>query len=132
MFRAPRQLPPLDLMLQDLGAPAADTARYLDVSLRTLRGWKARQQAPRPAMLALFWESSWGASLVASTAHNGAIYARGLADSLARENAALRARIARLEALGDFGAANSPMMAPSMAIAATSVLVDVVAHGRQA
>lgn len=111
MFRA-THTPPLsclldDLTTSDLGAIAC----HLGVNVATLKRWKQADQAPRTALLALFYETRWGYSLMESTAHNGAMYARQEADGLKRENAMLRARIARLEKTGFFGAANAPVMA---------------------
>lgn len=84
-------------------------SQYLDIAPQTLRRWRAAQTAPRVALLAMYWESPWGVSLLSSTAQNGAMYARREVDGLKRENATLRGRIARLEALGNFGSANEPM-----------------------
>lgn len=113
MFRAPRQLPPLDALLSDLGQPGADViARALGVTSRTVRRWLADGQAPRPAMLALFWESTYGRSQATADAHNAAMWARGEAAALKRENATLAARVAYLERVGQFGSANAPTLAP--------------------
>ena len=84
--------------------------KYLGVSPQTLRRWRAAHDAPRIAKLAMYWESPWGAALVASTAQNGEMYAKQHAAGLLRENAALRVRIDRLESLGDFGSANQPLL----------------------
>lgn len=111
MFRA-TQTPPLSYLLDDLLTSDLEAiAAHLGVSVATLKRWKLADQAPRTALLALFYESRWGYSLLESTAHNGALYARQEADGLKRENAMLRARIARLEKTGFFGAANAPVMA---------------------
>lgn len=106
MFRA-THTPPLSYLLDDLlTRDRAAIARHLGLSTATLARYEAADQAPRPVMLALFYESRWGYSVLETTAHNGALYARQEAQGLARENATLRTRIARLEAIGDFGAAN--------------------------
>lgn len=111
MFRA-KQTPPLSYLLDDLLTSDLEAiAAHLGVGVATLKRWKLADQAPRTALLALFYESRWGYSLMESTAHNGAMYARQEADGLKRENAMLRARIARLEKTGFFGAANAPIMA---------------------
>lgn len=112
MFQAPTHTPPIGLMLDDL--PTRDTqriARHLGVTARTLARWAATGNAPRLAHLALFWETRWGLSVAHCHAANGERVALGLARSLERECAMLRARIARLEETGDFGAANAPMWA---------------------
>lgn len=118
MFKAPRQLPPLDLLMADIGRPGADVvADALGVTPRTVYNWQASGQAPRPAHLALFWESRWGQSVANAEAVNGERFARGLSDALARENAMLRARVAYLERVGQFGSANAPTLdAPRAAV----------------
>lgn len=112
MFRAPTQTPPFGILLDDLPTRDAERiARHLGVSARTLARWQSSGQAPRLAHLALFWETRYGLSAVHCDAVNGESVALGLARSLERECATLRARIARLELVGDFGAANSPVWA---------------------
>lgn len=112
MFQAPKFLPPLSLMLNDLPHNhPRHIAKYLGVTERTVWAWKAAEQAPRPAMLALFWETRWGRSLADAVAYNEAQVHRGLSECLQREVNALRARVAHLEAIGEFGAANAPSWA---------------------
>ena len=111
MFRA-THTPPLSYLLDDLFTrDLSKVAKHLAVTPKTLSRWKATGNAPRAALLALFYESRWGYSLMYTTAHNDAMYARNENTSLKRENAALRVRIARLEAIGGFGSANDPLMA---------------------
>ena len=115
IFKAPAHLPSFSMLLQSLGDPSAqDVARFLGVSLRSFYGWKRADVAPRPIMLALFYESEWGRSLVDAEATNAARVARGLVGSLERENANLRARLARLESLAQFGSANAPTLSPAL------------------
>lgn len=108
MFLAPRQLPPLSYLLDDLPAAPRAVARHLGVSWRTLQRWIKREQAPRAALLALFFESRWGRSALDAKAVNDARVAHGLARALEGENAKLRERIAYLERVGQFGTANAP------------------------
>lgn len=109
MFRA-THTPPLSLLLDDMFEKnLKKVAKHLGVTVATLKRWKAADQAPKAVMLALFYESRWGYSLLYSTAYNAETMARGLAESFKRENAALRVRIARLEALGNFESANEPI-----------------------
>ena len=84
-------------------------AKHLGVTVETLRRWKAADRAPRAAMLALFYESRWGYSLLYTTAFNAETDARQEVSSLKRTNDALRVRIARLESLGNFESANEPI-----------------------
>lgn len=111
MFRA-THTPPLPVLLDDLlTRDLAAIAGHLGISTATLRRYKQAGQAPRAVLLALFYESRYGHSLIASTAVNGHAIERSWRQALERENAGLRVRIARLEAIGDFGAANQPMRA---------------------
>lgn len=106
----PRHLPTWQMMHDDLGRPtAAEVSKLLGVSLRTVYGWNRAGQAPRTAMLAVFWLTSWGRSATSTHLENGARVLQSLTESLNNENAGLRLRIARLEQTGDFGAANQPV-----------------------
>ncbi len=70
----------------------------------------AKDEAPRAAALALFWETRWGLSALDAQAVNLVRTHIGLNNALRRENAALLRRIQRLEAIGGFGSANDPLM----------------------
>jgi len=112
MFRAPSQagLPAFSTILHDLPASPAQVARHLGISAGTLTRYRTADQAPRPVMLALFWETRWGRSAADCEATNwGAVYYRK-AMGLERENLALKGRIAHLERLiqDGYGAANFP------------------------
>lgn len=121
MFRAPRQLPTLDAMLSDLGRPPADVvARALGVTPRTVRRWLADGDAPRPVLLALFWESRFGRSQFAADAQNAAMWARAQVAGLEREKATLERRVAYLEGLACYGSANAPTLAPARAAGGVS------------
>lgn len=94
------------------GAHRAEAVgNHLGVAARTVDRWKATGDAPRAALLALFWETRWGLSALDCALVNGEQVQRSLAGSLERENAMLRARIHRLEGLGTFGSANAPVWA---------------------
>lgn len=109
MFRA-SHTPPLSYLLNDIfERDLKKVAKHLGVTLQTLQRWQLTDEAPRAALLALFFESRWGYSLMYTTAHNGELFARQEVDALKRTNAALRLRIERLEALSDFGSANAPV-----------------------
>lgn len=112
MFRAPTPagLPPLEMMVKELLASPSDVARYLDITPATLTRWR-RDGGPRVAQLALFWETRWGRSVADSEAANRGARYYNLAQSLERENAALRRQLLQLEkqlAEGGVGAANTP------------------------
>ena len=107
-FRAPRQLPHLETLLADL-AGRADLARYLGISPRTLTRWRATGAAPRAIMLALFWESRYGVSMIECDAHNAACASAALAASLERECTRLRGLLDRMQRAGAWDSANAPL-----------------------
>nr|WP_316641757.1 hypothetical protein [uncultured Roseateles sp.] len=93
LSKLPRNLPSLDLMLADIGRPSArQLAKALGVSPRTVSRWLATGNASKTAMLALFWMTQWGTSLVHTDAHNGAVLQAALAASLTREIGDMKAR----------------------------------------
>lgn len=106
---APSQLPPLSMILDDLHGDRSPQAlaRHLGVSALTVRRWLKAGEFPRAAALALFWETRWGLGTLHAEAVNLVRTHMGLNRALKNENAALRRRIARLEALS-YGAANAP------------------------
>ena len=107
-FRAPRQLPSIELMLDDLG-DMPGVARYLGVDIHTLNAWRAGAKCPRAVLLALFYESNYGISVLYTDAHNAACQSAALASSYERECIRLRGVVARLETNHDWGSANSPV-----------------------
>jgi hypothetical protein len=108
---APNQLPPLSAMIENIsGADNNEQlAKYLGVQVDQLTNWKIAEDAPRSVMLALFWETKWGASVLNCQAQNSEKVWRDLALSNKREIDTLRARITRIESLGHHGSANSPL-----------------------
>ena len=110
MFKAPHQTPPFSVLLDDLPTRCRRSiARYLGISQATLARWVRHENAPRLAHLALFWESRWGLSVLDCEIENRQRLAAGMIGALERENAALRAQLARLVALGQLGSANDPV-----------------------
>lgn len=111
-WKLPRNVPPLSLMMDDLGHPPPRViARAFDVTERTVRRWLRDDRAPRAVLFSVFWLTRWGREQVHHEAEYRAHFHVGLYEALRRENAALHARIARLDALGDFGTANAPEFA---------------------
>jgi hypothetical protein len=108
---APLSLPIWHTLLEDLGRPPAPRiAKALGLGVRTVHRYNAQGSAPRVVCLALFWLTRWGRSSVNAQAINDAVMAVQLAESLQREAKLLRQRIARLEAIGDYGSANAPLL----------------------
>lgn len=118
--RFPSATPSLEDMLHDIGNPKPDeVAKALRVSTRTVRRWRADGNAPRPVMLAIFWLTRWGMSLIECEAINLAQLHIGLQrctrEQLEQARAAHVAAVTELEMrlellvrIGDFGAANDP------------------------
>lgn len=93
LHHIPRTLPSLGDMLADLGRPHPySLGQALGVDERTARRWIKQGHAPRAAMLALFWVTSWGSSALDAGAHNRAMAWRGLAQAQGRELARVQAR----------------------------------------
>jgi len=93
LHHIPRTLPSLGDMLADLGRPHPySLGQALGVDERTARRWIKQGHAPRAAMLALFWVTSWGSSALDASAHNRAMAWRGLAQAQGRELARVQAR----------------------------------------
>jgi transcriptional regulator with XRE-family HTH domain len=128
MFRAPSQagLPDLATLLADLPATPQQIAHHLGVSLATLKRWERDGQAPRPVMLALFWESRWGRSAAdCEAAQYGSLMYQAYQASR-NENAALRRQMVQLElelaSSGAGSAANTPFFQPgSTALAKAAI-----------
>lgn len=109
--RLPSQMPPLDVMLADIGDPKpAALAKALDVSARSVRRWLQHGHAPRSAALAIFWLTRWGQNAVHCEAHNAAQLHAGMAAALRSEIDRLQAQLDRLARIGDFGCANDPAL----------------------
>jgi hypothetical protein len=93
--------PSASFLVDDLlgqGHSIRDIAKYLAVTEKTLRRYARTNKAPRAVLKSLFWISTYGVSYLCNDTHNGMVYATGLANSLKRENQALRDAIGLLEA----------------------------------
>ncbi len=105
----PRAVPALSVLLADIGQPTThQLAQALGVTSRTVQRWQAADEAPRVALLALFWLTRWGQSQVDCQAVNDARLQFSRALILERQNVALRVELARLLRLGRFDSANDP------------------------
>jgi transcriptional regulator with XRE-family HTH domain len=104
------RLPTLGQILEDFGHPSAQQlADVLGVDRSTVSGWIRRGTAPRPAMLAMFWHTTWGRSELTCTAENEFALQAALRASLEGEIERLRRQLARVLAVADFGSANGPV-----------------------
>lgn len=114
--RLPRQLPPLSLILEDLGRPSpAAIAAAIGAAERSVRRWIATDHAPRSALLSLFWLTRWGMSVVDSEAVRLADLHIALARSRQSELDKLRGVLGRVLRLADLGAANDPSIEAPLA-----------------
>lgn len=105
-----RHLPPVRQCFDNIGLTVDQVAKYLGVSVFTVRSWLKRDAAPRPAHLALYWVTSWAKRDLDVDLWNEAQNAFGLVRAYEAELARLNACIAMLQHAGDFGAANDPLV----------------------
>lgn len=122
--RIPHRLPNIRAIVEDLNATPAEVAKALDVGLSTVYRWLQQNNAPRPAMLALFWLSRWGKSAIDCDMHNRSAVFEGLAKALERELWQQRQDFAKLAQIGHYGSANDPLphMAPLLGLDDASTL----------
>ena len=81
--RIPHNIPPLTVLLAELGATPRQVARALQVSERTVYNWLQNGREPWSARIALFWLTRWGYSIIHTDAENAARLYAGLARSQA-------------------------------------------------
>lgn len=98
MFRSPRFTPPLSYMLEDIAKTDAEVAKWLGISVETLRRYKKAEQAPRAVMHALFFQTKWGLGQFDAEMHNSLMYANAEIAELRKRCKELEAIIQRLEA----------------------------------
>lgn len=79
-------------MLDDICKPDKEVARWLGISVETLRRYKRKEQAPRPVMHALFFQTRWGLSVLETEMHNRLAL-------LESENAMLRRRVQEMQGI---------------------------------
>lgn len=114
MFRAPRyaHLPHIHTMLDDIPATTEQIANLLGLKPATIERYRREGQAPRPVMLALFWETKWGRATADCEAVNWAASHHQQAQMLKRENARLVNQMLTMEteiSKQKNGAANGPL-----------------------
>lgn len=83
----------------------------LGLSLSTIRKYRRSGRVPRPVMLALFWESPYGQSVISCDLMNEAAVYRRLSRSLDDRCKVLARQVEALQlelAAEDGGSANSP------------------------
>lgn len=124
LARLPKTPPPLSIMLADIGSPSPDgLASAFGVSTKTARRWISEDKAPLPVLLSLFWLTRWGTSEIDAKAHNDAAMAGTEAIRLRNELESIRAQLATVGRIADFGAVNDPLPDVRTNLAAQSCAV---------
>lgn len=81
----PRHTPNLSILMDDLRLTPRSMAKMLHVSERSVYRWMAKDHAPRPVMLSLYFISRWGLDATHCVLHNAATmwagYARSVLDA---------------------------------------------------
>ena len=110
--RLPTYIPPLSLLLDDIGAPSShQVAKALNIPVDLVDTWRVADEAPRTVALSLFWLTRWGQSMVDADAVNTARLQCELASAARWQVAQLQRELARVLRLADFGCANAPCLA---------------------
>jgi len=110
-MRAPNKIPPLSVMLDDIDDVKA-LARRIGVTYPLFAKYAEKDSAPRSVLLAVFWETQWGMSILHADYENETMYLRQLVGALERNLAESRRQVLLLEAqLQDrvYFAQNSPI-----------------------
>jgi hypothetical protein len=97
------------MMARDLGVNAVQLSQALDVGQSTAYRWLAHNSAPKTALLAVFWLTTWGRSTLDAEAHNRANVYQGLAEAFERELWRQQQDFAKLANIGEYGSANDPL-----------------------
>lgn len=105
----PKELPPVDQMLDDISCSAKALATVLGVSEATVYRWvNGEAEMSRVAQLAIFWITSWGQQRINAAAHNDACLYAGMTSALRRIVEEQGRLLRKLGEVADFGAANDP------------------------
>lgn len=98
-------------LLADLHATPAQAAKYLQVTERSVFRWLSDGSAPYAVLAALWHETPRGREAGALDVGNALVIERGLARATGAALAAETARLARLVAISETGAANDALVA---------------------
>lgn len=105
------RLPHVVTLLDSIPGTDSQKARMLGLSLSTIRKYRRSGTAPRAVLLALFWESPYGSSVISCDLMNEAAIYRRLSRSLDDRCKVLARQVEALQlelAAADGGSANSP------------------------
>lgn len=130
LYLIPPCLPPLAVMLDDLGNPhPATLANHLGVDERTARRWQKAGDAPRPVLIALYWLTRWGRSALDAELTNRAATLAHLSECQSRELSLLRIALiaqnlgapSHCSLIQSRSAGKAPMMAAAMMAPPTTI-----------
>lgn len=110
MISAPKNIYGPDvfkIFVYELGGPKR-VSKMLDVTERTIRRWFADGSVPKMAVLALYWETRYGRSLIDTDHHAEVVLLRGHIQILEQQFVQATHIIHGLRAL-DYGTANEPL-----------------------
>ncbi len=102
--------PDLRALLDDLQATPAEVAKFLQVTERSVFRWLAEGSAPFAVLAALWHETPAGRHVCALDVGNEVLIYRGLAQAHESACNTKTLQLERLLAIGDFGAANDPVL----------------------
>lgn len=97
-------------LLEDLQATPAQAAKFLQVTERSVWRWLSEGSAPFPVLAALWHETPAGRHVTALDVGNEAVIYRGLSQAHEKAHGDAVAMLARVLSIGDFGAANDPVL----------------------
>lgn len=83
-------------------------AKILDVTERTIWRWKSEGKVPKAAVLALYWESQYGRSLINTDHHNETVLLRARIRILEEQFIRAKDIITGMKLL-NYGTANQPL-----------------------
>lgn len=102
--------PDLRALLDELHATPAEVAKFLQVTERSVWRWLSEGSAPFSVLAALWHETPTGRHVCALDVGNELVIHRGLAQAHEKNAGNIALQLARLLAIGDFGAANDPVL----------------------
>lgn len=116
----------LRAILEALQATPAQVSKFLQVTERSVWRWLADDSAPFPVLAALWHETPAGRHATALDVGNELAIHRGMAVAQGQALAVESARLARLVAISDTGAANDPLLSGPFSAAS----LDTVQFGQ--
>lgn len=96
-------------LLADLRTTPKALAKFLKLTERTVYRWMAEDSVPWHILALLWHETEAGRIAVSHDVGNALVLARGLSEAHATAHGKESARLARLVAIADTGAANDPL-----------------------